>query len=383
MTESPELSAASAGVPDDQVARISRLLRAQRLESVAALAGGIAHDLNNVLAAVLLAADVLAQHARAPAAERALAALDELARQGIGLTEQILFLARGVDGEATPFDLRHLIAEVRKLARVIFPPPGAVLTSYPGDLWLVSGDALLVYQLLLESCREARRSRGSLGTLRIRARNAMLDESQAGVGARFRPGPHVLVEIATEGATGGETARPPAAPDAGVGPWPPVSLRKMLEGRGAVFGLAALDRLDRASEVLRVHLPAVVQGGSAAAAPDARLAPGNGKLILVIEDDAALRVLLAGSLESHGYRVESSESGPEAVALIARHDVEVAVVTLPVGSLPEWSRQLLEAAGSRAIPVLALPGPFTVAELLLKVGQALGSAAEPPGASPI
>jgi hypothetical protein len=244
---------------DDQAARrISRLLRAERLESVAALAAGISHDLANVLAAVRVTADVLGEQRRTPAAAASLAALGELADEGIGLARQILFLARAMDGEPAPFDLRHLIAEVRRLARTLFPLPASVVTSYPAQLWVVSGDAALVYQLLLGACRRLRRAHGPVGGLRIDASNALLDGAHPGIGSSFPPGPYVLVEVATEVAAEvaarPEAARAAAPPRVG-GASPSTALRRALGARGALFEASDLDN----GVGLRVHLPAIAE----------------------------------------------------------------------------------------------------------------------------
>jgi two-component system cell cycle sensor histidine kinase/response regulator CckA len=251
----PREGARRSATPADDLAarRISRLLRAERLESVAALAAGISHDLANVLAAVRMTADALGEQPRTPAAAASLAALGELADEGIGLVRQILFLARAMDGEPAPFDLRHLVAEVRRLARTLFPPPSSVVTRYPAQLWVVSGDAALVYQLLLGACRRLRRAHGPAGELRIGASNAVLDDAHRGIGPSFPPGPYVLVEVAAAGAAGPEAARAAVARRAG-GASPSPALRRALAARGALFEPADLDN----GVGLRVHLPAAV-----------------------------------------------------------------------------------------------------------------------------
>jgi len=249
---------------DEQAAarRLSRLLRAGRVECVAALAAGISHELNNVLAAVLLTADVLAPHARTPAAERALAALDQLAREGLAIAHQVLFLARAVDGQPGPFDLRHLLAEVRTLARVIVPPPATVLTSYPGDLRQVTGDAVLVYQLLLGACREARRVHRRLATLTIRACNAEPADSRPGTAAPGPARPCVLVSVIAEDEAGGKPRRPRRRAGASGGAWPRGALRQALERGGARFGGGGGGGMEHGAAVLLVHLPAALAAGS-------------------------------------------------------------------------------------------------------------------------
>jgi signal transduction histidine kinase len=149
----------------------SRRLRLGRLESLAALAGGISHELSNLAASVLMSAQVFEGSCQDEASRQVLASLDELARRLQHAGRQLHWLARGVAGEPTIFQPQYLLADLQKLARVAFPPSITVITRYPPDLWPLAGEPLLVFQLLLALCLEARDHLPAGGTLVLEARN--------------------------------------------------------------------------------------------------------------------------------------------------------------------------------------------------------------------
>jgi hypothetical protein len=157
----------------------SRRLRLGRLESLAALAGGISHELSNLAASVLMSAQVFEGSCQDEASRQVLASLDELARRLEHAGRQLHWLARGVAGEPTVFQPQYLLADIQKLARVAFPPSVTVITRYPPDLWPLAGEPLLVFQLLLALCLEARDHLPAGGTLVLEARNEEIGESAA------------------------------------------------------------------------------------------------------------------------------------------------------------------------------------------------------------
>jgi two-component system cell cycle sensor histidine kinase/response regulator CckA len=149
----------------------SRRLRLGRLESLAALAGGITHELSNLAASATMAAQLLEGCCSDAASRQVLASLDGLARRLQHAGRQLHWLARGVAGEPTVFQPQYLLADVQKLARLAFPPAITVITRYPSDLWPLAGEPLLVFQLLLALCLEARDHLPEGGTLVLAARN--------------------------------------------------------------------------------------------------------------------------------------------------------------------------------------------------------------------
>ena len=188
--------------------RDDRRPRLDRLDSLAALAGGIAHELSNLAASVSMSAQLLEPCCSQEADRLVLASLEGLARRLQHAGRQLHWLARGVEGEPTVFQPQYLLADVQKLARVAFPAAITVITRYPPDLWPLAGDPLVVFQLLLSLCLEARAHLGDAGTLVLAARNQEMD------GGRYV----VLEAVAepasepTEPAEPAEPSKPPAEP---------------------------------------------------------------------------------------------------------------------------------------------------------------------------
>jgi hypothetical protein len=155
----------------------SRRMRLGRLESLAALAGGVTHEMNNLAASVTMSAQLLEPSCTDPSGRQVLASLHDLALRLQHAGRQLHWLARGVAGEPTLFQPQYLLADLQKLARVAFPPDVTLITRYPPDLWPLAGEPLLVFQLLLALCLEARDHLPEGGTLVLAARNHEIGES--------------------------------------------------------------------------------------------------------------------------------------------------------------------------------------------------------------
>ncbi|MFA6544471.1 MAG: PAS domain S-box protein, partial [Limisphaerales bacterium] len=100
----------------------AKFLRAQRLEGLGALAGGVAHDLNNVLAPILMCAEMLRARSSDEGAARMLEMIETGAKRGAGMIRQILSFARGTSGEKIVMHVEHLLTELRKMMEETFPP---------------------------------------------------------------------------------------------------------------------------------------------------------------------------------------------------------------------------------------------------------------------
>src|SRR5205814_1658379 len=93
----------------------AELLRTQRMESIGTLAGGIAHDLNNVLAPILMSVQLLKDRFKDDSSQRVLETLETSAKRGASIVRQVLTFARGVEGEQTAIQLKHLLTNMGKM----------------------------------------------------------------------------------------------------------------------------------------------------------------------------------------------------------------------------------------------------------------------------
>ncbi len=177
----------------------SQFLRAQRMETIGRLASGIVHDLNKVLSPMLLATRIL----RAKKMEREdrqwLDTLKINAEHAGGLITQLMSLARGIEGERTPIQLRHLIHETVGVLKRVFPESISIKTRIATDLWTIVGNATHVYQVLVNLCVNARDAMPRGGALTIEAHNTVFGGAPSSGYDGEKGSRHVLIKVSDTG----------------------------------------------------------------------------------------------------------------------------------------------------------------------------------------
>ena len=138
-------------------------------QAVGRLAGGIAHDLNNVLAPVIMATELLQEEVSSDMGRTMIETIRDSANRGSDLVKQILSFARGASGEPLVLQLRHLIRDMAKLVQDTFPRSIQVASRAPNNLQPILGDATQLHQVLLNLCVNARDAMPNGGMLRIEA----------------------------------------------------------------------------------------------------------------------------------------------------------------------------------------------------------------------
>jgi|GEM_PF-6796657 len=282
-----------------------------REEAFAKLAGGLSHELTNVLSASLMLVDLLsADRTLEPRDQALLAAVGESSRRGVGLVRQLLWLARGSEEEATVFQPRHLLVDVGKMVQATVPPAVAVASDFPPDLWLLRGDPFEIYRALLALCHAASSQLASGGKLDLGARNQWTDEVAAALRPGLAPGPHLVVEVASSG-RGGEF---------------PASAASLFAACGAFSEIETSAEGPAEVQMLRLFLPALSPAAEGSPAGEKLAAAGGGELVLVVEGDAAVRQAMTAVLERHSYCPVAAADGAEAVALFVQSAPAAAVV---------------------------------------------------------
>jgi two-component system, cell cycle sensor histidine kinase and response regulator CckA len=294
-------------------------LRSQRMDSIGALAGGIAHDLNNALAPVIMGAEILATCEDQSDRERFLGIISSSAQRATELVKQILRFARGSGDRGGPVKLRRLIEEMGKMIQDTFPKSISFSVNRPGrDLWTVLGDTTELHQVLLNLCVNARDAMPHGGQLTLSAQNFMLDAQNAAVASKS-PGPYVVISVADTG-----TGIPPEVLPRIFEPF----FTTKLGDKGTGLGLSTVAAIVKnhagfievhtepiTGTEFKVYLPATERAETARAeAKDAVLPAGRGELILVIDDEEAVRELTKTTLESYGYRVVTAQNGLQGIA---------------------------------------------------------------------
>jgi PAS domain S-box-containing protein len=309
----------------------AQFLRAQRMESIGTLAGGIAHDLNNVLAPIMMAIEVLRSKIADPGGQYILNTIETSAKRGADIVRQVLAFGRGVEGDRILVQLKHIVIEVVRIAGQTFPKSIDIRTDIPRDLWTVSADPTQMHQVLLNMLVNARDAMPNGGALTISAENTTLDESYSRMHLEAKPGTYVSLAIADSG-----TGIPA---DIREKIFEPFFTTKEI-GMGTGLGLSTTLAIVRShkgfinvySEVgkgttFRIYIPATGTGsGAAAAGEEADLPTGNGELILIIDDEAAIREITKETLQAHGYKAMTASNGAEGVAVYAENKNDINVV---------------------------------------------------------
>lgn len=309
----------------------AQLLRAQRLESLGTLASGIAHDLNNVLSPILMGTQLLQTKLHDELCLRLVSVMQRNAQRGAEMIKQVLSFAKGMSGARVLLQPKHLIREVLQMAEETFPKAIQLETRLADGLWTVDGDATQLHQVLLNLCLNARDAMPYGGTLTITAANQLLDELYSQMRPHTAPGAYVAITVA----------------DTGVG-IPPEILNRIFDpffttkepGRGTGLGLATVQGIvtnhsgfitvesqPGAGTKFVVYLPAHESTLAQPPADRTRELPlGHGELILVVDDEAAIREMTRSALEAFGYRVLTAENGAMALSSFVVHQQEIGAV---------------------------------------------------------
>jgi signal transduction histidine kinase len=147
----------------------AQFMRAQRMESIGTLAGGIAHDLNNILAPIMMSIDILKLTATDPQA-RILETIEVSAKRGADIVRQVLSFARGLEGERIEVQPKHLLKDIESIIKDTFPKNIRLEFSIPNDIWTILGDPTQVAPDSPELCVNARDAMPNGGNLTIERR---------------------------------------------------------------------------------------------------------------------------------------------------------------------------------------------------------------------
>jgi PAS domain S-box-containing protein len=328
---------------------LAQFLRAQRMESIGTLAGGIAHDLNNVLAPILLSIGLLQGDIDDPEQLEILDTIRGSAERGAALVRQVLSFARGVEGVRVPVDVGHVMDDMARIVRETFPKGIRLRTTLAADLWPVAGDPTQIHQVLMNLLVNARDAIPHAGTITVSADNFEVDEHFAAMSDDVSEGSYVRLSVSDTG-----TGMPPEVLSQVFDPF--FTTKEV--GQGTGLGLSTVAAIVRshgglvnvysepgAGSTFRVYLPAAPAGVEHLdTAVTGGLPRGRGELVLVVDDENSVRTITKQTLEAFGYRVLIAADGADAVAVYARSGDEVAVVltdmTMPIMDGPSTVRAL-------------------------------------------
>lgn len=311
--------------------------RSQRLESIGTLAGGIAHDLNNVLTPILMGAKLLASGRGTANRQGLLETMSTSAQRGAELIKQLLAFAGGIRGERSPVQVNDIVQETLKLLEHTLQKSVSIESDLDRHCPTVLGDATELTQVLMNLSINARDAMPSGGVLTISTASTHLDENASKLNPDAHPGRYVLLKVSDTG-TGMSGEILDRIFD-------PFFTTKDI-GKGTGLGLATVQGIVKShggfinvySEVgkgtqFSVYLPAepdlnVASREEAVAGAHQAQTHGAGRTILIVDDEASMIQMASAVLESGGYKVIAARDGVAAIALYSQHRDEIAAVLL-------------------------------------------------------
>ncbi len=309
----------------------AQFFRAQRLESIGTLASGIAHDLNNILAPIMMAAPLI-RHSKTPEiTEKMLGTIESSVQRGARLVRQLLTFGRGAEGEKRSLAIGTVIREMVTIAEQTFPRNIQISAAIAEGIPPILADATQVHQVLLNLCVNARDAMPNGGLLSLSAENVHLDGTFAAATPGAKEGDYVRLNVT----------------DTGTGMTPEI-INKIFNpffttkepGKGTGLGLATVMGLVKShggfltlrsepgkGTTFQVYFPAVSKTDTATPfAQVVALPAGHGELILVVDDEENIRDIIRGMLIQQGYTVIVAEDGIDGISRYALAQNEIKLI---------------------------------------------------------
>jgi CheY-like chemotaxis protein len=302
------------------------------MASLGLLAGGIAHDLNNVLTPIMLSIDMLKNMVKDTQAKPVLETIELSARRGSEIVQQVLSFARGMEGQRIVIQPKYMLQEIEHIAQDTFPKDIRLQFSLPHGTWTLLGDPTQIQQVLLNLCVNARDAMPNGGTLSIEAKNCLVDEHYVAMNPQARPGMYVAVSVTDEG-----TGIPHDIIDKIFEPF----FTTKDVGKGTGLGLSSVQAIVKnhggflnvysepgRGTTFKVYLPAQAAPPDffEQAMEDVSLPRGSGETILVVDDENSILSITQQTLEAFGYNFITASNGAEAIAIYAQKMKDIDVI---------------------------------------------------------
>jgi PAS domain S-box-containing protein len=329
-----------------QLRRIEgKLERSQKLETIGMLASGVAHDFNNLLTVILGNAQILLAEEHLPAATRDLLdQVNEAGERAANLTRQLLSFSSKQLSAPTPINLNEVVSGMERLLRRIIGEDIALVVNPATRVPPVLLDHGHAEQIIANLAVNARDAMPTGGTLRIATEAVLVDAADSAPPTGLLPGNYVSLTVQDTGIG--------IAPDLVARVFDPFFTTKA-PGKGTGLGLATLQSIvKRAGGCIHlssalgegtrvtVHLPATVLRPAARRETSRRAMDTGHETVLVIEDEPAVRGLVARALRTAGYDVLEADSGATALEL-ARDYAGAIHLLLSDVILPEMNGRLI------------------------------------------
>jgi PAS domain S-box-containing protein len=307
-------------------------MRSQRLESIGTLAGGVAHDLNNALAPIMMSVGLLRKEY--PGQSHVLDMVATSAKRAADMVKQLLTFAKGADGERIPLEPGRLVTEMEKLMNGSFPKNIELAVRCGPELPMVQGDATQLHQVLLNLCVNARDAMPNGGTLTLEAQRQEVDAAYASSVPDAKPGKYLVLRVRDTG-----TGIPPEIIDRIFDPF----FTTKETGKGTGLGLSTVMGILKGhggflqvyskpgqGSTFAVYLPAEegAGGGTEHGTKAAVEFCGQGETILFVDDEPLLRQVAGAVLQRLNFKPLTAADGANGLMQVAQQHTELrAIIT--------------------------------------------------------
>ncbi len=314
--------------------------RAQRLESIGILAGGIAHDINNILTPILGSAQLLKVRFSQDNNRvlQMLTIIENNAKQGAALVKQLLSFARGFEGKYTILQVNDLIKDTIQFAKQTLSKSIKFSTHLSPKLAPVYGDKTQLHQVVMNLVVNAADAMPNGGYLSISAENLYIDEDIRHINCHAKVGNYIVITVR----------------DTGTGMSPEI-VERIFEpffttkdfGKGTGLGLSTVQGIIKShkgfinvdSKVgkgskFQVFLPSLNQEISLLKSDDNKMYQGRGELILLVDDEAQIIEVTKTILENYNYQIITAKNGQEAIDIYTENQEEIKLVLMDI-MMPE------------------------------------------------
>jgi PAS domain S-box-containing protein len=379
----------------------SQLRQAQKMESIGQLAGGVAHDFNNMLSAILGHTEIAKM--RCSPSESVMSHLNgiqEAALRSADLVRQLLAFARKQTIAPIVLDVNDMSAPILNMLRRVIGED-IDLSWLPGsDLWKIKMDPSQVDQILVNLCVNARDAITDVGRIIIETKNVTFDSKYSKVKSGFNPGDYVMLAVSDNGIGMSKDTQErifePFFTTKGMGKGTGLGLATVYGIVKQNYGFINLYSEHGKGTTFRIYLPRFIGEDMARPAEVTEDVPkSQGETVLLVEDESVLREIAKEMLKELGYRVLVADSPGEAIKLAKKHAGEIQLLITDV-IMPEmngldlanlirdftpevvclftsgYTASVLSHHGVLDEDVCFLPKPFSMSDLALKVQQALG-----------
>lgn len=340
----------------------TQLLRAQRMESIGTLAGGVAHDLNNVLTPIILSIELLATKLTCEEDRQLIEKTKASATHGAALVQQLLAFARGADAKRTRIDPATALTDLFPLVRQSLPPAIELVLPVGERPWPIQADATQFNQVVINLCLNARDAMPHGGRLEVITRNVNVDAALSVVNPGTRPGPFVRISVVDNG-----SGIPASIIERIFDPF----FTTKASGKGTGLGLSMVAGILKSHQgfvqvesdpgrgaTFHLYFPAVPEPIPTMVRSEAQSARGTGEGILLIEDEPVVRDTLQLLLQRAGYRVFPAGDGGSGIAEFDRRQEAVALVITDMMLPDQIGTEVVKTLRSRRanLPVIAISG---------------------------